>query len=104
MTLQRGHAIARRRRSLGQSMIEYLVVLMFGVIVLVTGENPPIQQLAKAIRDYYTDYSYAMSISSMPNCYASASGGAGGVSASVTVDKCLDLKDPEWPIDVSFDY
>ena len=93
----------RARRMRGQSLIEYLVVLMVGVIVLVTGDNPPIQRLATAIRDYYTDYSYAISISSMPNCYASASAGAGGVSATVTVDKCLDLKDPEWPVDVSFD-
>jgi hypothetical protein len=93
----------RARRMRGQSLIEYLVVLMVGVIVLVTGDNPPIQRLATAIRDYYTDYSYAISISSMPNCYSSASAGAGGVSATVTVDKCLDLKDPEWPVDVSFD-
>jgi hypothetical protein len=93
----------RARRMRGQSLIEYLVVLMVGVIVLVTGDNPPIQRLATAIRDYYTDYSYAISISSMPNCYASASAGAAGVSATVTVDKCLDLKDPEWPVDVSFD-
>ena len=93
----------RARHMHGQSLIEYLVVLMVGVIVLVTGDNPPIQRLATAIRDYYTDYSYAISISSMPNCFASASGGAGGVSATVTVDKCLDLKDPEWPVDVSFD-
>lgn len=93
----------RARRMLGQSLIEYLVVLMVGVIVLVTGDNPPIQRLATAIRDYYTDYSYAISISSMPDCYSSASAGAGGVSATVTVDKCLDLKDPEWPVDVSFD-
>jgi hypothetical protein len=91
------------RRMRGQSLIEYLVVLMVGVIVLVTGDNPPIQRLATAIRDYYTDYSYAISISSMPNCFASASGGAGGVSATVTVDKCVDLKDPQWPVDVSFD-
>jgi hypothetical protein len=93
----------RARQMRGQSLIEYLVVLMVGVIVLVTGDNPPIQRLATAIRDYYTDYSYAISISSMPNCFASASGGAGGVSATVTVDKCVDLKDPEWPVDVSFD-
>lgn len=92
-----------RRRMHGQSLIEYLVVLMVGVIVLVTGDNPPIQKLATAIRDYYTDYSYAISIASMPNCYASKSAGAGGVSATVTLDKCIDLKDPEWPVDVSFD-
>ncbi|RJG05331.1 hypothetical protein D3870_04235 [Noviherbaspirillum cavernae] len=92
-----------RRKQGGQSFMEYLVVLAFGVIVLVAGPNPPIQQLAKAIRDYYTDYSYAISISSMPNCFASTSGGAAGVSGTVTTDKCLDLSDPKWPVDVSFD-
>lgn len=96
LPLQR--AIARRRAG-GQSLIEYLVVLMVGVIVLVTGTNPPIQQLATAIRDYYTDYSYAISISSMPNCFNSA--GLGPVT--VGVDKCIDLQDPKWPVDVSFD-
>lgn len=88
-----------RRKTAGQSFIEYLVVLMVGVIVLVTGTDPPIQKLATAIRDYYTDYSYAISISSMPDCFSSASAGPVTVSA----DKCIDLKDPEWPIDVSFD-
>lgn len=89
---------AARRKTAGQSLIEYLVVLMVGVIVLVTGTDPPIQKLATAIRDYYTDYSYAISISSMPNCFNST--GLGPVT--VGVDKCIDLKDPEWPVDISF--
>lgn len=87
----------------GQSTVEYLVVLMFGVMVLVTGNDPPIQQLARALQEYYTDYSYAMSFSSMPNCYESTGASGAGHSVTVTVDKCLDLKNPEWPIDVSFD-
>lgn len=91
------------RRDRGQSTVEYLVVLMFGVMVLVTGEDPPIQKLARAIQEYYTDYSYAMSFSSMPNCFETASASGAGMGVTVTVDKCLDLKDPEWPIDVSFD-
>tara|TARA_R110001599_G_scaffold159052_2_gene346291 strand:- start:105775 stop:106080 length:306 start_codon:yes stop_codon:yes gene_type:complete len=88
-----------RKKATGQSFIEYLVVLMVAVIVLVSGNDPPIQKLATAIRDYYTDYSYAISISSMPSCFASASAGP----VTVNADKCIDLKDPEWPIDVSFD-
>jgi len=100
----RTRTLRTRRRMGGQSLIEYLVVLMVGVIVLVTGNDPPIQKLAAAIQDYYTDYSFAMSVSSMPDCFNSGSGGAGGVSVTVTVDKCIDLKNPEWPIDVSFDY
>lgn len=92
-------AFSKRRRQRGQSTIEYLVVLLVGVIVLVTGSDPPIQKLATAIREYYTDYSYAISVSSMPNCFNSA--GVGPVT--IGVDKCVDLKDPEWPVDVSFD-
>ncbi len=98
MNLERFRPQAGRRER-GQSTIEYLVVLMFGVMVLVTGDDPPIQKLARAIQEYYTDYSYAMSFASMPNCYWEQS----GAGVTVTVDKCLDLKNPEWPIDVSFD-
>lgn len=90
--------IPNRRRARGQSTIEYVVVLLVGVIVLVSGNDPPIQKLAVAIRDYYTDYSYAISVSSMPNCFTSKDIGP----VSVGVDKCVDLKSPEWPVDVSF--
>lgn len=87
-----------RRRTGGQSTIEYVIVLLVGVIVLVTGENPPIQKLAGAIRDYYTDYSYAISISSMPDCFYTKEAGP----VTVEADKCIDLKNPEWPVDISF--
>jgi hypothetical protein len=96
--MTRAKHIALRRRMRGQSFIEYLVVLMAGVIVLVSGNNPPIQQLASAIRDYYTDYSFALSISSMPNCFTGGSAGP----VTVTVDKCPDLQNPTWPVDISF--
>lgn len=89
---------AKRRRSGGQSMVEYLVVLMVGVIVLVTGDDPPIQKLAAAIHEYYTDYSYAMSFSSVPNCFVTAEAGP----VTVGVDKCVNLKNPEWPVDITF--
>jgi len=79
-------------------MIEYIVVLMVGVLVLVGGNDPPIQKLAAAIHEYYTDYSYGMSIAHMPNCFMDKSAGP----VSVSVDKCINLKDPEWPVDVSF--
>jgi hypothetical protein len=93
-----------RRRNLGQSTIEYLMVLLFGVIVLITGTDPPIQKLALAIRGYYTDYTFALSISSMPNCFKTASVSGAGMAASATLDMCVDLKDPSWPIDTSFSY
>jgi hypothetical protein len=93
---------SRQRKQAGQSTVEYIVVLLFGVIVLVSGEEPPIQKLALAIRDYYTDYSYAISISNMPNCFINKGASGAGHSVSVTVDKCPNLSDPSWPIDVSF--
>jgi hypothetical protein len=92
------------RRHRGQSTVEYLVVLMVGVIVLVTGTDPPIQKLATAIRDYYTDYSFAISISGMPNCFETAGASAAGVSASVTLDKCVNISNPSWPVDMSITY
>jgi hypothetical protein len=88
----------RRKKMAGQSLIEYVVVLMVGVIVLVSGDDPPIQKLASAIHEYYTDYSFAISISSMPNCFASKDVGP----VQIGVDKCIDLQNPEWPVDVSF--
>jgi hypothetical protein len=90
------------RKSRGQSTVEYLVVVTVGVIVLVTGSDPPIQKLALAIRDYYTDYTYAISISSMPNCFDSKGASALGHSVTVTLDKCPNLSNPSWPVDVSF--
>lgn len=90
--------LANRRAVLGQSMIEYIVVLMVGVLVLVAGDDPPIQKLAAAIHEYYTDYSYGMSIAQIPNCYWEKS----ALSITISVDKCIDLKDPEWPVDVTF--
>jgi len=86
----------RRRRSGGQSLIEYVIVLMVGVIVLVSGDDPPIQKLAAAIQQYYTDYSFAISISSMPNCFTSKDIGP----VTIGVDKCVDIKNPQWPVDV----
>jgi hypothetical protein len=90
--------LINRRKMAGQSFIEYLVVLMVGVIVLVTGDNPPVQQLATAIHEYYTDYSFAISISSMPNCFNSATVGP----VTVGVDKCINLQNPQWPVDITF--
>lgn len=90
--------LPQKKRSSGQSLIEYVVVLMVGVLVLVSGNDPPIAKLANAIREYYTDYSFAISISSMPNCFVSKDIGP----VEIGVDKCVDLQNPEWPVDVSF--
>lgn len=84
----------------GQSFLEYIVVLMFAVIVLVSGSNPPIKMLATAIQEYYTDYSFAISVSAMPDCFIDKSAGPLAVSA----DLCLDAKNPQWPVSLSVDF
>lgn len=91
--------LPQKHKSGGQSFLEYIVVLMVGVLVLVTGNDPPIAKLAGAIHEYYTDYSFAISISSMPNCFVSKDIGP----VEIGVDKCVDLQNPQWPVDVSFD-
>lgn len=98
--LQRSHARrpALHARMAGQSFVEYIVVLMFAVVILVTGENPPIQMLAAAIHEYYTDYTYAISISSMPNCFA----GFDSSVVSVEVNACFDPDNMKWPVDITF--
>jgi hypothetical protein len=83
-----------RRRQTGQSFIEYLAVTAFAVAVLASGSPSPLAQLSEAIQSYYTDYSFAISIASMPNCTISKS----AAGASVTVDICPDLKNPSWPV------
>jgi hypothetical protein len=104
-----------RQRSLGQAMIEYLVVLSFGVVVIMQGgtatEDPPIKKLATAIRDYHKHYSYAMSIASIPDCdYQLAydkSLDIAGVNVltgqiAVGFDRCIDWTNPQIPaIDTS---
>lgn len=90
--------LPQKKRSGGQSFLEYIVVLMVGVLVLVSGNDPPIAKLADAIHEYYTDYSFAISVSAMPNCFVNKDIGP----VEVGVDKCVDLQNPQWPVDVSF--
>lgn len=100
------HILSRRSRpraSGGQAMIEYLVVLAFGVIVIMQGgsatEDPPVKKLATAIKDYHKHYTYAMAIASIPDCdyqlaYDKSATVADVLSLSggVTVgfDRCVD--------------
>lgn len=50
----------------GQSIIEYLILVMFAMLLLTIGNPSPIQALMTAIRDYYGGYSYAISWSDLP--------------------------------------
>lgn len=50
----------------GQAMIEYIIVLVLAVIILIsitgTSGNSPIGELATAIKNYWQNYSYIMSL------------------------------------------
>ena len=49
-------------------MIEYTVVLMFGVLTLTTGPmKDQVKIVMDTIRDNYTGYSFAMSLSDIPD-------------------------------------
>lgn len=58
----------RSRRQSGQSMVEYTVVLVFGVLALTTGPSgDAIQDLMDVIKENYRGYSYGMSLSEAPD-------------------------------------
>lgn len=55
-------------RQRGQSMVEYTVIAAFGILFMTTGPmRPVIDDLADAIRNNYDGYSYAVSISEIPD-------------------------------------
>lgn len=55
-------------RQRGQSMVEYTVVTVFGILVLTTGPGGDvIIELTNAIRNNYEGYSYAVSLSDYPD-------------------------------------
>jgi hypothetical protein len=52
----------------GQSMVEYTVVLVFGVMVLTTGPGGDVMQdLLAVLKKNYEGYSYAISLSEPPD-------------------------------------
>lgn len=97
-------------------MIEYAIVLAFGVIILIQGgANAPVKQLATAIKNYHEHYTYAMAIAYIPDCdyqfdygksQSLADIGSIGASISVGVDRCFDFQDPKLPalsVNLAFD-
>ncbi len=46
----------------GQSLVEYLVVLMLLVLVLTAGPHSPLEHLFEAFGDRYERFSHAMSL------------------------------------------
>ena len=56
------------KRQLGQAMIEYTVVSVFGILVLTTGPGRGvIEDLENAVRNNYDGFSYAVSLSDYPD-------------------------------------
>ena len=52
-------------RQLGQSMVEYTVILAFGIMVLISGDDI-FFQIRDILRDNYQGYSYSISLSDQP--------------------------------------
>ena len=58
--------IARRARQIGQSSMEYTVVVFLAVLVLVVPDangDVPLVQLANALKRFYNGFAYAVSFS-----------------------------------------
>jgi len=85
---------AKRTSQGGQAFIEYIVVLMLGVMVLTSGDPSALTMLKNAIQGYYTDYTFAVSISGMPDCTQSWS----ALGNTATADQCPDASSPTWPV------
>ncbi len=61
-----GRLMAERARQLGQSSMEYTVVIFFAVLVLLVPDangDVPVVQLANAFKHFYTGFAYAVSLS-----------------------------------------
>ena len=118
----RGSLPGRAQR--GQAMIEYIIVLAFGVMLLIRpippasqdpmSPNPAgssqsaVKMLADALRNYHKHYTYAMAIATIPDCdvkYSYAVDKVGsldlsslGITIDMNVDPCVDWTNPKLPI------
>jgi hypothetical protein len=53
---------ARRKRQRGQSMIEYAIICFVLAICLFSAQSPVGAQLAQAVRDFYADLTFFLSL------------------------------------------
>jgi hypothetical protein len=51
-----------KRRRLGQSLVEYTILLALVGLVLVMGEDSPLEILIRAIQAYYGRYTFSLSM------------------------------------------
>jgi Flp pilus assembly pilin Flp len=54
--------LARAARQRGQSIVEYTIICVFLTLCLFAAQSPVGQQLAQAIRDFYADLTYFLSL------------------------------------------
>jgi len=57
----------------GQAMAEYVVVMAFGIMALTLGDPSPVERLADVINENWRGYSYAISMSDIPDTIDMAS-------------------------------
>lgn len=62
----------KRRTQGGQSLVEYVLVLSTVMMALSSGDPSTLEQLAQVIKDNYRGYSYAISMTDMPDTKTSA--------------------------------
>jgi Flp pilus assembly pilin Flp len=51
----------KRRRTRGQSSVEYLIIVALVVMVLVNGNPSPLEQFFDAVKSAYQRFTFAMS-------------------------------------------
>lgn len=67
-TFSRRHPARSAQR--GQSMIEWIVVVAFTVIVLIEGgSSSPVQQVVSAIKDAYGGFTFSLSLATNLNAF-----------------------------------
>jgi len=116
-------ALRRLRRAFsGQASVEYVVVLAFGVMALLQPFSNPdtpgqpaesvLKQVARAIKDYHTHYTYALAIATIPDCDYNYSTSVAdwapaeiktlfpdlpNITATAGIDRCIDWQNPALP-------
>lgn len=81
------------RKQRGQSMVEYVIVVAFGILVI-SGAGGVIDELIGTVQDSYRGYSYAVSLSQVPD-YADVDGAEAACLASGSPPSvCSFLTDP----------
>ena len=51
-----------RRRTAGQSLVEYTILMALIALVLVIGEDSPLEVLFRAIQGYYGRFTFSLSM------------------------------------------